>query len=120
MEHAAGVPLHQKWPTMTGDQQIRCIDAISNKIKEAVDASFPGYGSLCFLDSPCALSSKLQLDETFCIGPHCGTRYWDCNIADARYYHLVKSNCGPCGSCLELSIGDVLMGNSRGRSCWIY
>lgn len=37
MEHAAGVQLHEKWPNMAGDQQVRCIDAIDQKVREMVD-----------------------------------------------------------------------------------
>jgi hypothetical protein len=52
MEHAAGVQLHQKWPIMSGEQQISCIDAIYRKAKEVVDIEFPAYGSLYFVDAP--------------------------------------------------------------------
>ena len=75
MEHAPGIQLHQKWPTMAGDQQIRCIDAIYRKIKEMVDIKFPVYGSLYFVDTPLDLTSKRPFSQKFCIGPHCGTRY---------------------------------------------
>jgi ABC-type lipopolysaccharide export system ATPase subunit len=41
MEHAIGVPLHNKWHRMTGDQQVRCMDAIYastyQTIKDTVD-----------------------------------------------------------------------------------
>lgn len=33
MEHAVGVHLHQKWLTMSGEQQITCIQAISTNIQ---------------------------------------------------------------------------------------
>lgn len=33
MEYAGGVPLHQRWPTMAGDQQIRCINNIYQTLK---------------------------------------------------------------------------------------
>jgi hypothetical protein len=58
MEHAAGVPLHQKWPTMANDQQVRCINAIYQMLKEMVDITFPAYGSLYFTDAPLKSASK--------------------------------------------------------------
>jgi hypothetical protein len=96
MEHAAGVQLHQRWPDMSGDQQIRCIDAIYRKVKEMVDVKFPAYGSLYFVDAPLNSASKQPLDQKFCIGPHCGAMYWNCNVGESRYYHNTKPNQGPC------------------------
>ncbi|XMA20542.1 hypothetical protein WAI453_013333 [Rhynchosporium graminicola] len=95
MEHAAGVQLHHKWPTVGGDQQVRCIDAIYQKVKEMVDIKFPAYGSLYFADAPLGADSKQTLDKRFCIGPHCGAIYWDCNACEPRYYHNTMPNQGP-------------------------
>ena len=96
MEHAAGVQLHQKWPVMAGDQQIRCIDAIYRKVKEIVDIEFSAYGSLYFVDSTLNPASKLPLNQEICVGPHCGPRYWNCNVGESRYYHNTGPNRGPC------------------------
>jgi aminoglycoside phosphotransferase (APT) family kinase protein len=52
MEHASGIPLHEKWPTMDVTDQIRCIEAICQKLKEVVDLDFPAYGSLYFAETP--------------------------------------------------------------------
>ncbi|KAL8860622.1 MAG: hypothetical protein Q9178_002975 [Gyalolechia marmorata] len=52
MEHAVGVQLHQKWPTMSGEQQITCIEAISRNIQQLAAIKFPAYGSLYFDDIP--------------------------------------------------------------------
>ncbi|KAG5294078.1 hypothetical protein I7I50_04696 [Histoplasma capsulatum G186AR] len=95
MEHAAGVQLHNKWPDMAADQQVRCIDAIYRKAKEMIDIEFPAFGSLFFVDSPLDSGHKTPLDEMFCIGPHCGSRYWDCNVSEPKYYHNTKPNNGP-------------------------
>jgi aminoglycoside phosphotransferase (APT) family kinase protein len=95
MEHASGVPLREKWQEMTGDQQVRCIDAIYRTIKEAVDLEFPAFGSIYFNDSVDSPYRKF-LDEDFCIGPHCSSRYWDCNPGEHRYYDRAKPNHGPC------------------------
>jgi aminoglycoside phosphotransferase (APT) family kinase protein len=96
MEYASGIPLHKKWPTMDVSDQIRCIKAICQKLKEIVDLDFPAYGSLYFAETPYLPNSKLTLNREFCIGPHCGTMYWNCNVGKPRYCHDVKPNQGPC------------------------
>jgi hypothetical protein len=96
MEHAAGVQLHQKWPVMAGDQQIGCIDAIYRKVKEMIDIEFSAYGSLYFVDTTLSPALKLPLNQEICIGPHCGPRYWNCNVGESRYYYNVRPNQGPC------------------------
>ena len=104
MEHAQGVQLHDKWPLMTGDQQIRCIEAVYREVKEVVDLDFHSFGSLYFLDAPLNAVSKLPFSDRFCIGPHCGARYWDCDVGQPRYYHHSKPNQGPCWSSLSICI----------------
>lgn len=95
MEHATGVPLHEKWPKMAGDQQVRCIDAIYRTMKEVVDLEFPAFGSIYF-DDALEFARKQPLGDGFCVGPHCGTRYWDTNVGERRYYHRARRNAGPC------------------------
>ncbi|KAE8151314.1 kinase-like domain-containing protein [Aspergillus avenaceus] len=112
MEHAAGVSLHQKWPSMAGDQRVRCIDAIYRKMKEVVDLRFPAFGSVYFANY-LDLSGTYPLDEEFCIGPHCGTRYWDCSVGERRYYHSVRPNQGPWGNIGEFCDGLIDAGLSR-------
>lgn len=99
MEYATGVQLHQRWPSMAGNQQVKCIEAIYQKMKEMADINFPAYGSLYFVDSALESASKRTLDERFCIGPHCGAAYWDSRVGESRYYHNTKSNQGPCEFC---------------------
>jgi len=96
MEHAAGVPLLRQWPTMAIDKKLGCIEAIYQKVKELADIKFPAYGSLYSVNATLDCSSKKKLNESFCIGPHCGTRYWDCNVGESRYYHTTSPNPGPC------------------------
>jgi hypothetical protein len=40
MEHASGIPLHDEWPTMDVSNQIKCIEALCQKLKEIVDLNF--------------------------------------------------------------------------------
>ncbi|KAH7348627.1 kinase-like domain-containing protein [Rhexocercosporidium sp. MPI-PUGE-AT-0058] len=113
MEHAAGVQLHQRWPTMAGDQQVRCINAIYQKVKEMVDIKFPAYGSLYFVDAPLDSGSKQTLNKRFCIGPHCGAIYWNCNVGESRYYHNTKPNQGPWPDLTAYCDGLIDTGLSR-------
>ena len=122
MEHVKGVPLHDKWPVMAGDQQIRCIEAIYRKAKEAVGMDFPGYGSLYFLDAPFDPASKLPLNQGICIGPHGGARYWDYDAREPRYYHNAKPNQGPCQCSLSTSVqlnpsSNVTLGSDLAAYC---
>ncbi|KAL4980117.1 hypothetical protein BDW66DRAFT_125664 [Aspergillus desertorum] len=94
MKHATGVLLHEKWHKMAGDQQVRCIDAIYRTMKNIVDLEFPAFGSIYF-DDTLGPASKQPLGDGFCVGPHCGTRYWDTNVGERRYYHYVNRNTGP-------------------------
>ncbi|CAG8403730.1 unnamed protein product [Penicillium salamii] len=111
MEHAAGISLQQKWPSMSGDQKVTCIDANYQKLKEMVDLSFPAYGSIYFSTTPWG-SSKLPLDnDDFCPGPHCGTRYWACG--DSRHYQHTASNQGPWSTIGAYSDGLINAGLSR-------
>ena len=106
MEHAPGISLHQKWPTMDIRDQIECMDALYQKLKEIVDLEFPAYGSLYFTNTPNFPASKLSLDQEYCVGPNCGAMYWNCHVGQPRYYHEVNPNQGPCKStkCLWTSI----------------
>ncbi|GFF69840.1 hypothetical protein IFM47457_02487 [Aspergillus lentulus] len=112
MDHAAGVPLREKWHEMTGDQQVRCIHAIYRTIKEAVDLEFPAFGSIYFNNTLDSQYSK-YLDDDFCIGPHCSTRYWDCNPGEDRYHDNAKPNHGPWTSLEEYCDGLIDAGISR-------
>lgn len=84
MEHASGVPLHYQWHKMAGDQQVRCINAIYRAMEEVVDLEFPAHGSIYFDDTLDSVDSvgKQSLGDGFCIGPHCGTRYWGCDAEE--------------------------------------
>ncbi|KAF2762597.1 hypothetical protein EJ05DRAFT_491012 [Pseudovirgaria hyperparasitica] len=95
MEHAPGVSLHEKWQSMDVSDQIKCIRAIFEKLRELVDLDFQAYGSLYFADTPYIAAQKLPFDQEFAIGPHCGAIYWDCNVGQPRYFHDVHPNRGP-------------------------
>ncbi|KAJ5437793.1 uncharacterized protein N7458_008791 [Penicillium daleae] len=67
-------------------------DAIYRKLRETAEINFPAYGSLYFVITLFEPSSRLPLDGDFCIGPHCGTRYW--SYGDHRYYQHTVPNQG--------------------------
>ncbi|PGH15057.1 hypothetical protein AJ80_05682 [Polytolypa hystricis UAMH7299] len=99
--------------TIGSDQQVRCIDAIYQNVKEMVDIEFPAFGSLYLVDSPLDPSHRQPSDELFCIGPHCGSRYWDCNVGEPRYYHNTKPNHGPRTNLEEYCDGLIDAGLSK-------
>lgn len=100
MEHVAGVRLHEKWSTMTGHQHMLCVKALSMMIKDMAAIAFPGYGSLYFSDAPINPYLKLEFADGFCLGPHCGATYWNCNTDEATIYGNRNHHRGPCESIL--------------------
>lgn len=102
MEHAPGVPLLDKWPTMSVGEQLRCVHSILYKLRELANLDFPAYGSLYFTDTP-YISRMIPLNKEVSIGPHCGNIYWDCSPGQPKYFHNVKPNQGPCESICALS-----------------
>ncbi|KAE8320056.1 kinase-like domain-containing protein [Aspergillus transmontanensis] len=113
MEHADGVQLHQKWQSLAGDQKIRCIQGICENLKEVADLEFPSFGSLYYVNGPPDLDNRRPLGGNFCIGPHCGPRYWDCNVGEQRYYDIVRLNHGPWSNIVDYSDGLIDAGLSR-------
>ncbi|KAF2489925.1 hypothetical protein BU16DRAFT_553217 [Lophium mytilinum] len=114
MEHAAGVQLHQRWPTMTSEQQVRCISDIYQKMKDTAAIKFPVYGSLYMENSlPSSASQHVLEDPSFCIGPHCGPMYWDCEVGESRHYHNTAPNRGPWTTLLDYCDGLIDTGISR-------
>ncbi|PWY87070.1 hypothetical protein BO94DRAFT_596146 [Aspergillus sclerotioniger CBS 115572] len=113
MEHAPGIQLHKRWETMPGDQRVTCIDAIYRKMKEVVDLQFPAFGSLYFRNSRLCPDNNHALDEEFCIGSHCGTRYWNCEAGGNRSPGTMSLNRGPWHNLDEYSEGLVDAGLSQ-------
>ena len=94
---------------MSGEQQIACIQVISTNIQQITATKFPAYGSLYFASMYIGSALKVPLAQGFCVGPHCGTRYWDCNVGEARHYISIKPNRGPC----RFSLLSVLLTGLR-------
>jgi len=95
MEHALGAQLHDKWASMSPHQHMLCVKKVTFMMTEMAKLPFPAYGSLYFADAPIDPNLKSSFVEGFCIGPHCGTQYWDCNPGEARFYDERPSDRGP-------------------------
>jgi len=96
MEHVPGVQLHDKWPAMNPHQHMLCVKHVTLMMTEMAKLPFPAYGSLYFADVELDSKSKIELANGFCLGPHCGAQYWDCNAGEPRYYDERPPNRGPC------------------------
>jgi hypothetical protein len=96
MEHAVGVQLHDKWASMSPHQHMLCVKNVTLVMNEMAKLIFPSYGSLYFANAPIDRYLKSDFVEGFCIGPHCGTSYWDCNASEPRCYERKPANRGPC------------------------
>ncbi|KAI9842361.1 MAG: hypothetical protein M1837_007281 [Sclerophora amabilis] len=95
MEHVAGVRLDEKWEEMNVLQHMQCTKALSKFAKDMEQINFPAYGSLYFEN---AIDPGLRVDfaDGYCIGPHCGSTYWNCSPGERELYGESNSNHGPC------------------------
>ncbi|GES64414.1 phosphotransferase enzyme family protein [Aspergillus terreus] len=78
-----------------------------------VNLDFPAYGSLYHAENRAPSRSQRALDNEFCIGPHCGIRYWDCTGGEGRYYDDLEPNRGPWNDIHQYSDGLIDAGLSR-------
>ncbi|CZT04058.1 uncharacterized protein RCO7_05657 [Rhynchosporium graminicola] len=113
MEHVPGVQLHEKWPSMSPHQHMLCVKRATFMVTEMAKLPFPAYGSLYFADAPIDPTSKIEFVNGFCIGPHCGTRYWDCNAGETRSYEERPPNRGPWTDLQSYCSGLIDNGFSR-------
>ncbi|KAF1963492.1 hypothetical protein CC80DRAFT_530346 [Byssothecium circinans] len=113
MEHAPGVQLHDRWAFMSPHQHMLCVKNVTFMMTEMAKLPFPVYGSLYFADAPIDPKLKSDFAEGFCIGPHCGTQYWDCNAGEARYYEERPPNRGPWADLQSYCSGLIDAGFSR-------
>ncbi|KAK0104962.1 hypothetical protein ONS95_005223 [Cadophora gregata] len=113
MEHAPGVRLHEKWPSVTPHHHMLCVKKLAFMVTEMAKLPFPAYGSLYFADAPIDPKSKIEFAEGFCIGPHCGPQYWDCNAGESRFYTERPPNRGPWTGLQAYCSGLIDAGFSR-------
>ncbi|KAI8932663.1 hypothetical protein NX059_010158 [Plenodomus lindquistii] len=113
MEHVAGVQLHEKWSSMSPHQHMLCVKNVSFMMAEMAKLPFPIYGSLYFANAPIDQSLKSGFVEGFCIGPHCGPQYWNCNAGETRFYQRKPPNTGPWTDLRSYCSGLIDNGISR-------
>ncbi|KAF2754306.1 hypothetical protein EJ05DRAFT_443943, partial [Pseudovirgaria hyperparasitica] len=113
MEQARGVQLHKAWPSMTPHQHMLCVKNVAFMINEMAKLQFPQYGSLYFANAPIDPESKFDFVEGYCIGPHCGAKYWDCNAGESRFYGERAPNQGPWSDAASYCSGLIDAGFSR-------
>lgn len=94
MRFASGVSLAEKWKDMDAVQQMWCVTSVADLVKQMTELRFPAYGSIYFANAP--IDARLEFADGFCIGPHCGTRYWPCSPGEVRFYQSKRPNRGPC------------------------
>lgn len=80
---------------MTSSEHLSCIESIAKMMAQAAELEFPPYGSLYFSDIPIPGHLKIDFADGFCIGPHCGSTYWNCAPGEASIY-CENSDTGPC------------------------
>ncbi|KAH7371718.1 kinase-like domain-containing protein [Pyrenochaeta sp. MPI-SDFR-AT-0127] len=112
MEQALGVPLHDKWTSMSPHQHMLCVN-VTFLMAKMGSLEFPVYGSLYFADAPIDPSLKSNFVKGFCIGPHCGTKYWDCKPGEVRFYAERPPNRGPWADLTSYCSGLIDAGFSR-------
>ncbi|TKA79164.1 hypothetical protein B0A49_02803 [Cryomyces minteri] len=89
-----------------------CTKALSLLVKEMVQIDFPAYGSLYFTD---AIEPGLRVGfaEGYCVGPHCGSQYWNCDPGEKDLYGDGNTNHGPWKTLPSYCTGLVQTGYAR-------
>lgn len=80
-------------------QHMQCTKMLAMLAKDMAQLEFSAYGSLYFEN---AIDSGLRVKVAgkYCIGPHCGSAYWNCGPGERELYGERNSNHGPCQSVL--------------------
>ncbi|QSS65906.1 hypothetical protein I7I51_06757 [Histoplasma capsulatum] len=116
MEHAGGVQLQEVWADVPVHVKVKIVGAICFSILPISQLDFPAYGSLYFADTAFLDADSMQridTDDQFCIGPHCRSTYWDCNVGEQRYYAFKKPNRGPWPDLSSYASALIDVGFSR-------
>ena len=86
MDHVPGVQLHSCWDKISGVDHLQIVKSISNMIGQMTALEFPAFGSIYFQDAPIDPTSKIKLEDGFCIGPHCSPGFWNCGVGENALY----------------------------------
>jgi hypothetical protein len=90
-----------------------CTKALSLTLKKMASLDFPAYGSLYFQDAPLDAVSKIPFEQSFCIGPHCNSVFWNKNPGEHELYGGPSPNCGPWRDLTSYSQALIDTGFSR-------
>lgn len=103
MEKMKGVPLAEKWESMSNRDHMKIIDQVLQMEKELADIKFPAYGSLFprnllpdEMFKHHLLPSTLDPKESLCIGPSCDANWWYLQSEDGM--QAKSETAGPCKS----------------------
>lgn len=104
---------------MSVDDQIRCVEAICQKLKELADLSFPAYGSLYFANTPYLTVPKLSSNPEFCIGPHCGLSIGTVALDNPHIITMLTPIVDLVSYPMHLETEKTLTATRRAQSCLI-
>ncbi|KAJ5420253.1 hypothetical protein N7465_002772 [Penicillium sp. CMV-2018d] len=90
--------------------------ALSHDQKDGI-LGLPGIWKLYFSDAPIESSKKISfgqdLDQRFCIGPHCSPAFWNQYPGEPELYGGPSPNCGPWDTLTNYCTGLIETGTSR-------
>jgi hypothetical protein len=95
LEHVSGVPLKAMWSRTTQVQHFDLIASIGKLMKQLCTLEFGAFGSL-YLNTADKPPGTHAIDEKYCIGPHCGRHFWDCNDGMTTHAIVPMGFQGPC------------------------
>jgi len=96
-----GILLQDAWASWDENDdalRIGCIQSIARLVEELCGLDFPTFGSIYFntSDRP---SGAVRIDDTYCIGPHCGRLHSGSSDRSAARLRLLTApglQRGPC------------------------
>jgi hypothetical protein len=77
-------------------ERMKCTEALSMMMKEMVDLDFSAYGSLYFAKGPVRKERRLDYNTIYCVGPHCGAKYWKSGLGESGLFRDEVPDNGPC------------------------
>lgn len=104
MDHVPGVQLSGYWNKMSSTEHLQIVKSISDMIGQMAALEFPALGSIYFQDAPIDPGQKIDLEDGFCIGPHCDPVRWNCSPGESKIYENSGQSHGPCKSIIDNTV----------------
>ncbi|KAI7353314.1 hypothetical protein KC354_g11649 [Hortaea werneckii] len=82
-------------------------------IGQMTSLEFPAVGSIYFQDALLDPALKIQFKDGFCIGPHCGSVYWNCGPGESSLYGNYGYDYGPWKGLHDFCTGLIASACSR-------